>query len=392
LRNRDFAAIILLFSIQEKHMRIMIGSPPTGEDFYPRKPVIKQLIRALQAEHVLFLAPRRTGKTSVLLHLREVAPAKAIFIDLEGFDHPRFWVQSMISALRNINDEQWLQAVKKIPDFMARFRSDVLEISEKSWEENADNLLKDLNNIAIPIWFLLDEFPIMIDKIASRYGKDEASSVLHWLRRVRQQNTNSAVRFLLTGSIGLDSVMHRHNIRGPANDLRREVLSTLTVDEALALMLKLAQDNDIALDEDSARVFIARLGSAIWPYFIQLYVAELQDYYLRTDEPIDIENIYRAITLGKRNQYSDNMWVRLREIFNDVEALNARQILKLVANQETGIPLENLRAQLPQLEDDDFHNVLDVLQHDGYLIEQDNGNICFFSHLLRDYWRHKGRV
>ena len=373
-------------------MRIMIGSPPTGGDFYPRNSVIQQLIRALQAEHVLFLAPRRTGKTSVLLHLREVAPAQAIFIDLEGFDHPRFWVQSMISALRKVNDKQWLQAVRTIPDFMARFRSDVLEVSEKSWEENADDLLEDLNKLAVPIWFLLDEFPIMIDKIASRYGKEDASSVLHWLRRARQQNTNSAVRFLLTGSIGLDSVMHRHNIRGPANDLRREVLSTLTVDEALTLMLKLAQDNNIALDEDSAHIFIARLGPAIWPYFIQLYVAELQDYYLRTDEPIDIENIYRAITLGKRNQYSDNMWVRLREIFNDVEALNARQILKLVADQETGIPRENLRAQLPQLEDDDFHNVLDVLQHDGYLIEQDNRYICFFSHLLRDYWRHKGRV
>ena len=268
----------------------------------------------------------------------------------------------------------------------------MLEVSKKSWEENADELLKDLNKLAIPIWFLLDEFHIMIDKIACRYGKEDASAVLHWLRRVRQQNTDCAVRFLLTGSIGLDSVMQRHNIRGPANDLRREVLLPLTVDDALALMLKLAQDNNIALDEDSARTFIARLGPAIWPYFIQLYVAELQDYYLRTEEPIDIENIYRAITLGKRNQYSDNMWVRLREIFNDAEALNARQILKLVANQQTGITLENLRTQFTQLEDDDFYHVLDVLQHDGYLIEQDNGNICFFSHLLRDYWRHKGRV
>ena len=56
-------------------MRIVIGSPPTGGDFFPRRQTIQQLIRALNVEHVLFLAPRRTGKTSILHQLLEDAPA-----------------------------------------------------------------------------------------------------------------------------------------------------------------------------------------------------------------------------------------------------------------------------------------------------------------------------
>ncbi len=373
-------------------MRIIIGSPPTGSDFYPRQSVIEQLVRALAVDNVLFLAPRRTGKTSILFRLRDVAPAQTIFIDLEGLDHPRFWIRSMIDKVREINDERWLQIIKKTPDFLRGFKSDLFEISETNWEDSANHLMHDLNQLNTPVWFLLDEFPIMVDKIASRHGKDEASTALHWLRRIRQHNAGGSVRFLLTGSIGLDSVMQRHGMRGAANDLRREILSPLTISDALAFTRQLALDNQVILDEAMVREFIHRLGPAIWPFFIQLFVAECQDYILRSGEPIDMDTVYRTIALGRRNQYADNMWMRLRDIFTEAEALAARRILKITAAYDNGLPLQDLRAQFSDFPEDDFRNVLDTLAHDGYLTELDNGNIAFFSHLLRDYWRHKGRL
>ena len=55
-------------------MKLKIGSPVSGDNFYPRKGVIRNLRRALDRDHVSFLAPRRTGKTSVLIHLEETAP------------------------------------------------------------------------------------------------------------------------------------------------------------------------------------------------------------------------------------------------------------------------------------------------------------------------------
>ena len=77
-------------------MRLILGPPVTGDDFFPRDDVIAALHRGLAAEHVLFLAPRRTGKTSLLkagsetttvrgeshLHQRgEIHPS-------QGLDHP----------------------------------------------------------------------------------------------------------------------------------------------------------------------------------------------------------------------------------------------------------------------------------------------------------------
>lgn len=342
---------------------------------------------------MLFLAPRRTGKTSVLLHLQKAAPAKVVFLDLEGFDHPDLWIESMISALGDIKDEMWLQKLKSLKNLMPRLKSDLIEIAEANWEEKANSLLKALNELNEPVWFLLDEFPIMIDNIAAKHGTPLASAALHWLRRVRQENVDSSsVRFLLTGSIGLDSVLRRHGLRGVANDLRRETLQPLSADEALQFALRLAGDNQILLNEHFAKDYINRLGSAIWPYFIQLFIAELQEHSADQRQFPDVTAVFQAVAHGEHNQYSDNMWTRLRDIFNDAETDIAQKLLRIIAVQETGISLTRLRSQLPQIEKDDFAHVLDVLQHDGYLIKDDNGCVQFFSNLLRDYWRRKEQV
>lgn len=345
-------------------MQIVIGAPATGNNFFPRNKISQQLQRALQVEHVLFLAPRRTGKTSVLLELRRNEGVPTVFMNLEEFRHPEQWIDAMIIGLSQIQDEAWLQAAKRVSDFLPRLKNKYLEIAAPDWQSKGQHLLKDLQQLDEPIWFLLDEFPIMIDQIAKSHGLPLAEAALHWVRSLRQQ-PDSKVRLLLTGSIGLDSILRKHGIRGVANDLRREEL---------------------------ARDYLQRLGAGLWPFLIQLFVAELQDQDAPPTSPADIERIFHAIARSKRNQYAANMWDRLRDIFNEAEQTIARAVLKLIAAQPTGIAFEQLRGQLPQFEVNDFDYVLDVLQHDGYLTETDNGNICFFSNLLRDYWLYKARV
>ena len=373
-------------------MQIVIGAPATGSNFFPRAEISQKLQRALQVEHVLFLAPRRTGKTSVLLDLQRNAPERTVFLDLEGFDHPDAWIDAMIDGLSRIKDERWLQKLKQFGDFLPRLKSEYVAIAAADWHAKGQGLMNALQQLDEPVWFLLDEFPIMIDHIAKTHGVALAESALHWIRRLRQQHPESRVRFLLTGSIGLDSVLRRHGIRGVANDLRRESLTPLSPEAALSFSLQLARDNQIVLSEALAQDYLQRLGPGLWPFFIQLFIAELQD----TDPPpatiADIDRIYLTIARNKRNQYAANMWDRLGDIFNTAELAAARDMLKKVAAQPAGIASPQLRAQLHQLEADDFDYVLDVLQHDGYLTETGDGSLCFFSHLLRDFWLYKGRL
>ena len=82
-------------------MRITIGAPVTGADFFPRDDVIAALERGLEVEHILFLAPRRTGKTSLLKQVVKQPPseAKAIYINVEKFIHPKDWITRMAKEL-----------------------------------------------------------------------------------------------------------------------------------------------------------------------------------------------------------------------------------------------------------------------------------------------------
>ncbi len=298
----------------------------------------------------------------------------------------------MVKELRTISDKAWWQRLKDTADFLERLDSELLNLRPADWHEAAESFSMALSRLQQPVWFLLDEFPTMVDLIARKQGAAEAEAAVRWLRGCLQENSNSPVRFLLTGSIGLDNVLRRHRIRGPGNDLRREFLMPLGQAEALELALTLAKDNGLALDQDLAQAYVQRLGPAIWPYFIQLFVAELQEAAAEPGQPIELARIYREVAWGKRNQYADNMWSRLGEVFEDPLAANARNLLRYIAATDLGVPASELRDRFPQLEAEDYAYVLEVLEHDGYLISAENGEVRFFSHLLRDYWRQKGRV
>lgn len=50
-------------------MRNIVGKPVSGADFFGREGELQSLIEALRNQHVLLLAPRRVGKTSLLFAL-----------------------------------------------------------------------------------------------------------------------------------------------------------------------------------------------------------------------------------------------------------------------------------------------------------------------------------
>ena len=47
-------------------MKLSIGNPVQGDDFFDRKKELAIIWNRLQREHILMLAPRRIGKTSIL--------------------------------------------------------------------------------------------------------------------------------------------------------------------------------------------------------------------------------------------------------------------------------------------------------------------------------------
>jgi len=88
-------------------MNIRVGPPVTGDNFYPRPALITRILRALEQSHVVFLGPRRTGKTSCLEEILVNPPTGyvPILLNLEKHDSVIGWLGEMVAAVRAALDK-----------------------------------------------------------------------------------------------------------------------------------------------------------------------------------------------------------------------------------------------------------------------------------------------
>ena len=396
-------------------MKLKIGAPVSGKNFFPRPDIIFRLRKALGRDHVSFLAPRRTGKTSVLIHLEESSAE----------DHPRFRINletcttpaEMVTALlKAVGKEgsRWSQVTtgiwKKVSASMEAIEAISIagtkvtfQKGSKDWQKPADALLHQLLKHDGPITFLLDEFPILVDAIA-KSDRDECESMLRWFREWRQRTSDTQIRFLVTGSIGLANVVRRHGFSDTVNDFDSVELPPLQPEDARQFILSLAEGNGLTLSEKHAAQILDLVGNA-YPYFLQIFLAEIDNACPPEegqDRPITselIRRIYRErIITGPRNKYLPHMWERLEKSMLEEEVVLARAILRAIAKQEKGLSREQLtsaaREALPEeigLNDDALQQVLEILKHDAYLLQNTDPpyHFSFFSNLLHDYWKRR---
>jgi uncharacterized protein len=70
-------------------MKNIVGQTPRGADFYPREAIVNRIYRRLDSGNHLYLsAPRRSGKTSIMLAMEDNPRAGYIFTYLNQFTHP----------------------------------------------------------------------------------------------------------------------------------------------------------------------------------------------------------------------------------------------------------------------------------------------------------------
>jgi hypothetical protein len=105
-----------------------------------------------------------------------------------------------------------------------------------------------------PVVFVLDEFPMMIDRMArSEAHREEAKTLLHWLRTIRQSPDLKNVRFLIAGSIGIGRVLNELGEINAINDFEQVRLEPFTQKVATAFIDELAKTKTISLDDPTKR-------------------------------------------------------------------------------------------------------------------------------------------
>ena len=397
--------------------KLKIGSPATGDHYFPRKAIRSRLIKALSRDHIAFLGPRRTGKTSILRDMEKHPPAgtSALYLDLQGLRSVPAWLTLMLKETKKLlqSPPDKLAWIKQVGKGTASVLKRIEQISVSGikltqgqpavdlWEPIADEFLTLLREHELPIVFMLDEFPWFLGHVAANHSPAEVDATLNWFRKARQELADGPTRFLVTGSIGLTGLLRRLGLSPAANDFDSIDIEPLTDKEALQFLEERAEGESIALSAAARRRILECLGVG-WPLLLATFLSEVQDHATVKGPTVkDIDHLYEdRMVRGNRNKYCQEMFTRLTkpEMFSSSERRLAQEILRDLCRSARAFSNDDFDAMHARLVPEAAHRsllateldyVLETLRHDGYLVRQRDGLHTFASHILRDFWRHR---
>lgn len=383
-----------------------IGAPVTGADFYGRAQEIAKALRYIEEKQSLLLsAPRRIGKSSLakkLIAKKKEDGWNCIYIDLQGVATTEAFLRTLINAFSNAKlIERSRQKVKDFIDSIFSVTDSIdlgplkIDLSHQGNIENLYNHLADTLEYANDTLIVIDELPLFLGKLIDQKeeNRNDVEFLLNWFRSIRQRE-DSRLRWLFCGSVGLRNFTNHYHMSKTINDLVDFELGELPPDEAKGLITALADSYDLVIDNE---IIQHTLESLQWPipYFIQLIMDRIiTQKSFDKNRLISIEDVNEAIDNLSKTDYFMTWHERLVE-YRDLEDL-ARTILDNLSIAEEGFD-KNQMLQLSMknkgsIEEPavrkDLVKVLEMLEHDGYLLRK-NEKRKFRSPLLRKWWRYK---
>ena len=395
-------------------MRNIIGQAVLGDDLYGRDYELDRLWEHLkQGEHILMLAPRRVGKTSLMLELRRAPRANwdVIYVDVEGGDGPADCVASILAALavdpRYRTRFEAIPFSKGVKDVLrgvsVGITASVLHIELKraignEWSHAADQLqarLTSLDDAGGKLLIILDELPVLVSRILKDPDrKHEAELLLARLRHWRQAPAlRDKVHTLIGGSIGLEGILRRAGLSGSINDLVPFRLNSWDRSTAVQFLKELARACNFPLDNGSIARILDLLDDPV-PYHVQLFFSALRDASKGDRSRVSPELIDQCfeerLSGPSGTAHLDHYEKRLEFALDEEECQMAYDILGRACSRKDGASFAGLE-DLRQRGRETFQSVLGDLEADGYL-RREEGHLIFRSNLLRTWWRrHRGR-
>ncbi len=385
----------------------------SGDRFWDREHELSELSRLLrEGANVSLVAPRRVGKTSVMrelairlerhftcLHvdLQKCRDAKDAVVELSlaTRDHVNLWGRTK-EVFRNV-----LASVEslKLEDVAIKIQDGVAG----DWAAKGDRLLEELAKSDPPIILLIDEIPILVNRLLK--GPDhevtperiaKADRFVSWLRAATIRH-RASIRFVIAGSIGLEPVLRQGGLSAAFNTFTPFELEPWDDETAHDCLGALANNYGIELSSGAPEQVTHLLGCCI-PHHVQLFWSHLHDDAIRGGRsavgPDDVDRVYRERMLSSRGH------TELSHFEERLHLVLGPRVLPLALDLLTEAAVSGRLTQEAALRitrdiegsGDDASNrlrtVLGILEHDGYLCTQD-GDFVFVSRLVRDWWERR---
>lgn len=384
-----------------------VGTPAVGDDeFFGREAELRLLIEKVTWGNSVYIsAPRRIGKTSLMQRAEKVLEGSGhscFFYTLEG-SSPADWIyklafdmyeranvkDSVVALIKNVLSSEklsWQEALKSITN-------------SEQWDRQGKNFFKALHDSCPEgkrIVILLDELAIMVQNMQD--NRPENEHFLEWLRSIHQEY-HKKISFVIASSIGLHPLLKRLKLSTHVNYLENFQLDAWRPETAKECILALSRGTEgkIEISPETAERMTEMIG---WcsPYYVQAFFSAVHDF-LTINKRVscsidDLQEIYYKHLIRSIGPTLCHMEERLGKSLSKQENSLAREVLNMMSLNDG----DTAKAELRKIKDgkefrnkineESFRNVIDVLEHDGYIEESDAG-YHFLSKLLRDWWRKR---
>lgn len=381
-------------------MNNIAGTPVEGENFFGRDTEAARLAEILSNDDILLLGPRRIGKTSIARAVMKIVRDdqwRAIEINVASCTDERGFLDKLNSAvtpeMATLGNKITSAVSNALGALGSRIKSirlpipgagplgvDLNETAAEEWTEVGSEVLQLLAQVEQRWLIYVDELPIMLFNIIRndpQSGVQRVRRFLDWFRNdVRALPGAHSVHWLISGSVGLDTLVQQHGMADTINSLSHQSLAAFKVPVAIDMLDKLAQRYSIPLSPADTRAIV---DAVQWPqpYYLQTAFHHLRSLMSAnagaTASSLIAEAIDIMVQPGADNDF--HHWEQRLDLqLGRNDAAHALAMLNLAAQDPAGarpeLLLATLEGRMPNVTPEDarrtFISLRDILERDAY--------------------------
>ena len=380
------------------------------EKSYGRNEEVEAVLKMFNSgRDIAMPGPRRLGKTFLLDRLVVVLPQKgwsAVKVEIAGLSDQRAVFRELcikISDQKSISQKSttWIQqrlgqALAPRSDTNGPWYQPFLTLDHETYFER---LIKAMHDDQSSKWALLiDEIPIFLKALHDK-GSDGVAAARHFMNLIsRLRASYPRVRWLITGSIGLEPLAQEGQYMGVLAKFTTFEIEPLTVEQAIAFVrdqaLTGALQHRANITATEAEALVSAVG---WraAYYLDALAQKLAG--VPTDDPIEAEQrVTDAIAklLMPTEAKSFGTWEEhLHKHYKETDRVIAFAVLARLAIDVQGATIDSLLQTVNRsnLSREALKRILLRMSVEGFIVcinwEDDTQTVSFRNPLLRGWWQ-----
>jgi len=401
----------------EPRLKRAHGNWVSGDRFWDRETELALLKEYLEeGAHLLIAAQRRIGKTSLLREAtqRLEGSFRCLFVDLQKSHNPADAIVEISLATRPYAD-LWTRTRGAFSNILDKITGKVealqladLKVVLRSglthgdWQPRGDSLLAILAAEDLDVVIFLDELPILVNRILfgddyeiTSESRQETDAFMSWIREscIRYRGK---IRFVITGSIGLEPILRRASLSATLNVLAPFEVGPWNRETASGCLQALANQYGLTFEPEAVDAVLNRLGIYI-PHHVQMFFDNIyRESRIDSTSAVSValvEKVYSRDLLSIRGHAElSHLEERLKQVLGPKRLPLALDMLTEAAVCGMLTADAAFRLAKEYLPDDgtlrdEVREILGIMEHDGYLLGTPDSGYKMISNLLRDWWR-----